>query len=100
MKDVREILEELLGDNILTEATRYTLNRKNCWFDIQIYHFVNGPTAGSYEAVPQALWKRALDQYVGRGRTDQEALRSCLAKIKDIPYESLFPDLPGPEEAS
>jgi hypothetical protein len=96
MKDAQDLLNELLGDDILAEVSHLVLLRSKAECDIHIYHILNGPKTGMYRAVPKLSWLPAHAEFVGHGRTDQDALRDCLTKSRGIPIDAMFPR-PGPQ---
>jgi len=81
--------------DILTKITRYNLIRNQRLIYIDVHEAVSGKLAGRFVAVPNLINIIAKQEYQGVGETESAALESCLAKIKDVQIEDLFPGRPG-----
>ena len=82
MKDMCEVLHELVGADLMLRVTQqYVMKRDDWGFDIEVCRFVNGDSAGKFVAIPKLAWKVAAHMYFGHGNSDDEALRACLKKI-------------------
>ena len=82
---------ELHVNDILTRITRYNLIRKGRMIYIDVHQKIQGNLAGDYIAVPNLVNIVAKPEHQGAGSTEQEALESCLKKIKGLNIEELFP---------
>jgi len=82
---------ELHVDDILTRVTRYNLIRKGRMVYIDVHRKIQGNLAGNYIAVPNLVNIVARPEHQGAGASEQEALESCLKKIKGLNIEELFP---------
>ncbi len=88
---------ELHVNDILTRITRYNLIRKGRMIYIDVHKKIQGNLAGDYIAVPNLVNIVAKPEHQGAGISEQEALESCLKKIKGLNIEDLFPSAgPGP----
>jgi hypothetical protein len=77
--------------DILTRITRYNLIRKGRMIYIDVHQKIQGNLAGDYIAVPNLVNIVARPEHQGAGSSEQAALESCLAKIKGLNIEDLFP---------
>lgn len=82
---------ELHVNDILTRITRYNLIRKGRMIYIDVHQKIQGNLAGDYIAVPNLVNIVAKPEHQGAGRSEQEALESCLKKIKGLNIEEVFP---------
>ncbi|MCP4721155.1 MAG: hypothetical protein GY860_17010 [Desulfobacteraceae bacterium] len=82
---------ELHVNDILTRITRYNLIRKGRMIYIDVHQKIQGNLAGDYIAVPNLVNIVAKPEHQGAGSSEQEALESCLKKIKGLNIEELFP---------
>ncbi len=88
---------ELHVNDILTRITRYNLIRKGRMIYIDVHKKIQGNLAGEYIAVPNLVNIVAKPEHQGAGISEQEALESCLKKIKGLNIEDVFPAAgPGP----
>ena len=88
---------ELHVNDILTRITRYNLIRKGRMIYIDVHKKIQGNLAGDYIAVPNLVNIVAKPEHQGAGISEQEALESCLKKIKGLNIEDVFPSAgPGP----
>lgn len=87
-------MENLLPKDILTRMTRYTLIREQRLVYIDVHERLQGQLAGRFVAVPNLVNIVARPEYQGVGGTESEALESCLAKVRDVTIEDLFPRKP------
>jgi hypothetical protein len=58
---------------------------------IDIHESLHGRLAARFVAVPNLINIIAKQEYQGAGETEIEALENCLAKIRDVRIENLFP---------
>ena len=77
--------------DILTRVTKYNLIRADRMLHIDIHEAIVGKLAGKFVAVPNLINIIAKQEYQGTGDTEKQALEDCLAKIKDVALEDLFP---------
>ncbi len=90
---------ELHVNDILTRVTKYNLIRNGRMIHIDIHQKLQGHLAGDFVAVPNLINIVALPKYQGTGDTEAQALEDCLAKIKGLTMEELFPPAPAAEES-
>ena len=91
-------MEDLQNNDILTKITRYNLIRNRRLIYIDVHEAVHGKLAGKFVAVPNLINIIAKQEYQGVGETESQGLQNCLAKIRDVQIEDLFPRKPGKEE--
>jgi hypothetical protein len=84
-------MQYLQPNDILTRITRYNLIRSQRLVYIDIHEALYGRLAARFVAVPNLINIIAKQEYQGVGETESEALQNCLAKIRDVPIENLFP---------
>jgi len=90
-------MHPLNPNDILTRITRYNLIRNQRLIYIDVHEAVRGKLAARFVAVPNLINIIAKQEYQGVGETEPEALESCLAKIRDVQIEDLFPGKSGIE---
>jgi len=90
-------MHPLNPNDILTRITRYNLIRNQRLIYIDVHEAVQGKLAARFVAVPNLINIIAKQEYQGVGKTEPEALESCLAKIRDVQIEDLFPGKSGIE---
>jgi hypothetical protein len=84
-------MRQLQPDDILTRINRYNLIRSQRLVYIDIHESLHGRLAARFVAVPNLINIIAKQEYQGAGETEIEALENCLAKIRDVRIENLFP---------
>jgi hypothetical protein len=84
-------MRQLQPDDILTRINRYNLIRNQRLVYIDIHESLHGRLAARFVAVPNLINIIAKQEYQGAGETEIEALENCLAKIRDVRIENLFP---------
>lgn len=90
MSEPLDDLQDVLGEGVLTHVTLYHLDRgSGPQFDIRVLKVITGPHMEKYLAMPWALMS-GKPVFFGKGTTSSEALRDCLGKIKDVPFEDIF----------
>jgi len=82
---------ELHVNDILTRITRYNLIRKGRKVYIDVHQKIQVNLAGDYIAVPNLVNIDAKPEHQGAGSSEQDALESCLKKIRGLNIEELFP---------
>ena len=90
-------MQNLNQDDILTRVSRYNLIRNERMIYIDVHERLAGNLAGAFVAVPNLINIVARQEFQGIGETESEALKDCLAKIKDFNVENLFPQKSGQE---
>ena len=79
------------ANDILTRVTRYNLIRDQRMVYIDVHKRIAGTLAGKFVAVPNLINIVAKPEYQGVGDTEESALDDCLAKIRHLTIEDLFP---------
>jgi hypothetical protein len=67
-----------------TQVSLYQLLREDGRVFIFVHKIIAGAGKGSFMAHPTHLLGDHKDEYVGTGKSRDEALRNCLARIKGI----------------
>ena len=83
---------DLNEQDILTKVTRYNLIRNERMIYIDVHERIAGNIAGDFLAVPNLINIVARQELQGVGDTAANALKDCLAKIKGLGIEDLFPE--------
>jgi hypothetical protein len=83
---------DLIGEGGLARVTYYAISRDGEHFDIRVHEVLTGPNKGRYIAVPYLVVFGDFSFY-GEGNSGENALEECLAKIKGVPIEEIFPRL-------
>jgi hypothetical protein len=81
---------------LLTKVQKYELKRDAEKLRIDVQEVLAGTIDDKFFAIPNRLFRedREVDsQFIGCGRTQQEALEDCLKKIKDKPLAFIIPPL-------
>ena len=80
-----DTLEQLINTgDCFTQVSLYQLLREDGRVFIFVHKIIAGAGKGSFMAPPTHLLGRHKDEYVGTGKSRDEALRNCLARIKGI----------------
>lgn len=77
--------------SVLTKITKYNLMRSGKSLQIDVHELIEGTLAGRYLAVPNLVMIIAKPEYQGIGESEEEALKNCLDKIKNLSVDELFP---------
>jgi len=80
------------GD-ILTKVSKYELNRDELRVFIEVHKVLVGEEINHFIAVPTLLTRNAKEKYFGKGESEEEALKNCLEKIKDISLDEVIEKL-------
>jgi hypothetical protein len=72
-----------------TQVSLYQLLREDGPVFIFVHKIVAGAGKGSFMAHPTHLVGRHKDEYVGTGRSRDEALTDCLIRIKGVPTKDM-----------
>ena len=83
---------DLIGEGGLARVTYYAISREGEHFDIRVHEVLTGANKGRFIAVPYLVVFGDFTFY-GEGTTCEAALEACLAKIKDVSLEEIFPRL-------
>jgi len=94
MSDAPELA--LLENDILTRVTKYNLIRSGRMLHIDVHEAIAGKLAGRFVAVPNLINIIARQEFQGTGETEKESLEDCLEKIRDVPFEAIFPQKEQP----
>jgi len=78
-------------NDILTRITRYNLIRNERLIYVDVHETMAGNLAGKFVAVPNLINIVAKQEFQGIGKTETQALETCLQKIKAYEIEDLFP---------
>jgi hypothetical protein len=77
--------EELINTgDCFTQVSLYQLLREDGRLFIFVHKIIAGAAKGSFMAHPTHLVGRHKDEYVGTGKSRDEALRDCLTRIKGV----------------
>lgn len=90
---------DLNDTDILTRVNKYNLIRVDRMIHIDIHERLAGNLAGNFIAVPNLITVIAKSEHQGVGDTEEEALKDCLEKIKNVTIEELFPAPAAPPRA-
>jgi len=72
-----------------TQVSLYHLLREDGRVFIFVHKIIAGAGSGSFMAHPTHLVGRHKDEYVGTGKSRDEALKDCLARIKGVPTKDM-----------
>ena len=83
--------EQLINTrDCFTQVSLYQLLREDGRVFIFVHEILAGAGEGSFMAHPTHLVGRHKDdEYVGTGKSRDEALRDCLARIKGVPTKDM-----------
>ena len=77
--------EQLINaGDCLTQVSLYQLLREDGRVFIFVHKILAGPGNGSFMAHPTHFLGRHKDEYVGTGKSRDEALKDCLVRIKGV----------------
>ena len=80
-----DTLEQLINTgDCFTQVSLYQLLREDGRVFIFVHKILAGAGKGSFMAHPTHLLGRHKDEYVGTGKSRDEALKNCLAKVKGV----------------
>lgn len=82
---------DINDDEILTKITKYNLMSSGKSILIDVHEAIKGKLAAKFVAVPNLVMVIAKPEYQGAGETEEEALKDCLKKIRDVSVNDLFP---------
>jgi hypothetical protein len=95
-----ESMLELLKNDILTKVSRYNLIRNQRLIYIDVHERLAGNLADRFVAVPNLVNIVARQEFQGTGKSETEALKDCLSKIKTQDLDKLFPTAGPAQPAS
>ena len=85
---------DLNETDMLSKIHQYKLDRTDGWCNISVHEVIASEKANvQYIAVPNLIVQQSDKEYFGIGESVEDALANCLAKIKSISIQTLFPDL-------
>jgi hypothetical protein len=85
-----DTLEQLINaGDCFTQVSLYQLLREDGRVFIFVHKILAGAGKGSFMAHPTHLLGRHRDEYVGTGKSRDEALRDCLGRIKGVPTKDM-----------
>jgi len=85
---------DLNPDDMLSKIHQYKLDRPDGWCYISVHEVITSEKATiKYIAAPNIALQQTDKQFFGTGENMEEALADCLAKIKSVDIETLFPKL-------
>ena len=85
---------DLNESDMLSKLHPYKIDRPDGWCYIFVHEVIASQTANiHFIAVPNLGAQQADKKYFGLGGKVDEALADCLAKIKSVRIQTLFPDL-------
>ena len=85
-------MKHLMEGDLLTRVSRYNLIRDGRMLYIDVHETLHGTLASPFVAVPNLINIIARQEFQGTGTTEAEALENCLAKIRAVPFERIFPE--------
>jgi len=85
---------DLNDSDMLSKVHQYKLDRPDGWCYISVHEITAGKRARvQFIAVPNLAVQQAEKEFFGVGENVENALADCLAKIKTVPIQNLFPRL-------
>jgi hypothetical protein len=88
-------LQQLINTgDCFTQVSLYQLLREDGRVFIFVHKILAGAGKGSFMAHPTHIVGRYKDEYVGTGKSRDEAFRDCLARIKGVPAKDMA-DVPS-----
>ncbi|MFO7748532.1 MAG: hypothetical protein R6V54_00415 [Desulfobacteraceae bacterium] len=82
---------ELHEDDIFTSVSRYNLIRDGRMIYIDVHQAIQGNLAAKFVAVPNLVNIIAKPEHQGTGENEQEAVKECIKRIKEMKIEEIFP---------
>ena len=82
---------EVKEGEILFRVRRFDFQRDEGCISIDVRERVAGETTHEFMAVPNLQHEPCGTEYWGSGGSEREALEDCLRRIKNIPFQLLFP---------
>jgi len=80
----------LAEGDILTQITKYELHREDGRIFIDIHKPLAGANKEVFFAVPNLLLQSGKGEYIGKGKTEEDALKDCLSKIKGVSIDKII----------
>lgn len=77
-------------EDILTKITEYELSREEGRVWIEVHKPIAGAKPDTCFAIPTLKFKSAKEQYIGKGETEEAALKDCLEKIKGTSFNEIL----------
>ncbi|MBU1171660.1 MAG: hypothetical protein KKD44_19070 [Proteobacteria bacterium] len=82
---------ELNQNDVLTRVTRYHWMCSGRSIHIDVHESMHGKLADQFVAVPSMVLVIAKPEYQGTGKTDVDALKDCINKIRHVDINDIFP---------
>jgi len=83
---------DLKEKEALFRVRRYDLYRSDGLLSVDVQEVLAGESVHKFYAVPSLGGNPCnQEQYLGAGKSETEALKDCLRRIKDVPIQVLFP---------
>ncbi|MEA1969463.1 MAG: hypothetical protein U9N77_14745 [Thermodesulfobacteriota bacterium] len=82
---------DLHKDDIFTSVSRYNLIRDGRMIYIDVHQAIQGTLAAKFMAVPNLVNIIAKPEHQGTGENEQDAVKDCIKKIKNMKVEDIFP---------
>ena len=80
----------LNAEETFSRVSRYEVGRGRSRIIIDVHEVLAGRSDARFIAMPYLTFVHcARSEFYGHGATEDEALRDCLAKIKDKPYDEV-----------
>ena len=90
---------DLHENDIFTKVSKYNLIREGRMVYIDVHKAIQGGLAADFVAVPNLVNIVARPEHQGIGKSEDEAVKDCLKKIKGMAVEEIFPSAgPVPSE--
>ena len=98
-------LDELSDGVILRSMSAYVLTQPVTQIDsdgrstvdtgeieIRVFKYLNGERKGQFQARPYIGFMYGAEEFIGRASTEEQALYDILGRIKDVPFQRIFPE--------
>lgn len=85
---------DLNEKDMLSKIHQYKLDRPDGWCNISVHEIIASENAKvEYIAVPNLVIQQSDKEFFGIGKSVEDAVSACLAKIKSVSIQDLFPSL-------
>ncbi len=81
---------KLNPDEKLAKVSEYLLDRPDRRVRINVLEVLAGTARSKFQAIPRGRDGNAPEKYCGFAASEEEALKDCLDKIKDVSSETLM----------
>lgn len=82
---------ELSPNDVLTKVSKYHWMSSGRSIHIDVHEAISGKLADTFVAVPSMVLVIAKPEYQGTGKSEEDALKDCILKIKDVDINEIFP---------